>query len=1209
MRSAFFGLVLAVTSCLFLMSACFSKGKGSSISYDGGLPDALLPGVNLPDAGTKRYSVGGTVDGLKGGGLVLQATGSGLGLSASEDVTVSPNGSAPVSFRFATAVPSGTHYAVVVMTQPSNPTQNCTVSAGTGVVPHADVVGIVVNCSTTSFIIGGNVTGAEGTGLSLNDNGGDTITVTNGAFAFPKAIPSGSTYAVTVVSSPTFPSETCTVTQGSGTVGKANVINVVVNCIPNVFNVGGRVVGLTGSGLVLTDNASDNLTVSGNGAFTFAVPVTSGSPYTVSIATQPSNPTQVCTLAGQTGTVGDGDVSSILVNCSANTFTVSGTVSNLAGSGLVLNTSAGSLSITSNGGFALPVALSNGASYSVAVAVPPMNPSQTCNVTGGTGVIAGANVTSIAVNCSTSDYNVGVQVSGLAAGSSLTFSDNGGDDLVVSANGTFTFATPLSSGAGYDVTIEPQASGPTCTFPSGSSGVIGSASVTIAVQCSVGDFCVNWLTDPNNCGGCGTVCPANMACQGGSCVCPSGGDAQCGCVNEQTDANNCGACGHRCSAGEACQTGGCVCTTGTMCCGDETCASGGTCVNEQADPRNCGACGRICPTGEICTTIPIDNVTTDVPAVGRTGCACPTGQNECRVVTDGPTTTYCADWSTDANNCGGCGNVCPTGHTCQDGNCCGAQTLCNGACVDETSDPNNCGGCGSNACSYPTPACVNSGCASGCAVATNVLCGEAPGTCTDTTSDPLNCGNCNVVCPNGSCAESTCCPLANNILCGNACVDESVDGNCGGCGVTCSQYELNCTNTSGPYSCCSGLFGKANQLEIACASPTGAGGCTDQSTDTFNCGSCGNDCTEDEDLVAPACCNSGCVDTSDDPNNCLGCGNVCPGDPNGIGSPVCVQPPVGSVELAVGGGCSLNCGGGTVLDCNRACTNTATDPNNCGQCGNPDSGAGVCAASTDPNAVAVCNGGECGFACNVGYTLCDDTGLCTLTSSDVNNCGACDNVCPGDPNGVAQCNGGCSVACNDGFSTCNGVCTSTNSTANCGGTCDPTECQGTQTCPEGVCVCPGAQTLCNGVCVDETSDPNNCGRCTEPSPAPSYVCPEGLTCQNSSCCAGGQRLCPPNDPNGRCVDVTTDPNNCGGCGSMCPAGVTCSGGNCCGAGEQLCSSVCVNEQTDPNNCGGCSIVCPPGGNCQSGTCCGSSQILCGPSSGPPASVDVTNAGQ
>ena len=44
----------------------------------------------------------------------------------------------------------------------------------------------------------------------------------------------------------------------------------------------------------------------------------------------------------------------------------------------------------------------------------------------------------------------------------------------VSANGSFTFATPVASGAGYGVTVKTNPSGQACTVSNGS-GTVGSA--------------------------------------------------------------------------------------------------------------------------------------------------------------------------------------------------------------------------------------------------------------------------------------------------------------------------------------------------------------------------------------------------------------------------------------------------------------------------------------------------------------------------------------------------------------------------------------------------------------------------------------------------------------------------------------------------------------------------------------------------------------
>lgn len=105
---------------------------------------------------------------------------------------------------------------------------------------------------------------------------------------------------------------------------------------PYSYTVGGHVVGLVaGHSLVLQNNGADNLTVSANGLFTFATPLTSisGAPsYNVTILTQPAG--QTCTLANNTGGFTTGDVLSVNVNCAAvSTFAGSGAVGSANGTG------------------------------------------------------------------------------------------------------------------------------------------------------------------------------------------------------------------------------------------------------------------------------------------------------------------------------------------------------------------------------------------------------------------------------------------------------------------------------------------------------------------------------------------------------------------------------------------------------------------------------------------------------------------------------------------------------------------------------------------------------------------------------------------------------------------------------------------------------------------------------------------------------------
>src|SRR6185503_6823318 len=79
-----------------------------------------------------------------------------------------------------------------------------------------------------TYTIGGEIAGFSGTGLVLQNNGGNNLTITaNGTFTFSTPLASGNTYTVTVLTEPAF--QTCTVTNGTGT-ATAKVVNVSVIC-------------------------------------------------------------------------------------------------------------------------------------------------------------------------------------------------------------------------------------------------------------------------------------------------------------------------------------------------------------------------------------------------------------------------------------------------------------------------------------------------------------------------------------------------------------------------------------------------------------------------------------------------------------------------------------------------------------------------------------------------------------------------------------------------------------------------------------------------------------------------------------------------------------------------------------------------------------------------------------------------------------------
>ena len=91
----------------------------------------------------------------------------------------------------------------------------------------------------------------------------------------------------------------------------------------------------------------------------------------------------------------------------------------------------------------------------------------------GTGTIGAANITNAASAARTSPaYSVGGTVSGLSG--TVVLQDNGGDNLPLTGNGPFTFATSLAGGAAYAVTVQTNPTGQTCTVSNGT-GTIGAA--------------------------------------------------------------------------------------------------------------------------------------------------------------------------------------------------------------------------------------------------------------------------------------------------------------------------------------------------------------------------------------------------------------------------------------------------------------------------------------------------------------------------------------------------------------------------------------------------------------------------------------------------------------------------------------------------------------------------------------------------------------
>jgi hypothetical protein len=371
-------------------------GQTCTVSNGSGTATANVTNVAVTCTTNAAYSVGGTVSGLGAGLSVVLRNHGG------DNLTVSANG----SFTFGTPVVSGLQYSVTVLTQPAG--QVCGVTQnGSGTVNGANVTNVAVTC-WTAYSVGGTVNGLSGgtlqLGLEHSGNMGYSIDVTaNGPFNFdPDKVSDGDAYQATIQTQPA--GQTCSMTNGSGTVSGANVTNITVTCTSSpppaqTYSIGGTISGLSGSVTLEPFLYGDPQTFTTNGAFAFAERTAAGNPYNVKVLTQPAG--QTCAVTNGSGTVAGANVSTVLVSCSANStdYSIGGTITGLSGAGLrIEDTSASGITVASNATtFTLPMRRGNNYEYDVGIAAQPAG--QTCVLIKSHGVIASADVTNVDVRC------------------------------------------------------------------------------------------------------------------------------------------------------------------------------------------------------------------------------------------------------------------------------------------------------------------------------------------------------------------------------------------------------------------------------------------------------------------------------------------------------------------------------------------------------------------------------------------------------------------------------------------------------------------------------------------------------------------------------------------------------------------------------------------------------------------------------------------
>jgi len=194
-----------------------SQPTGATCSVSQGL--GTIPTHNVSDVSItcsdEAYSLGGTVAGLTSPGLVLS--------DGSNTYRVPVNAT---NFTMPMVVAYGSSYTMNVQTQPAGLT--CTISGGTGTMSASAVTDVGVTCASTSYTLGGAISGLRTSGLVLTDGMDDLSVAANAAqFSMPNALAYGSEYAVTVKAQPS--AGTCQITHGTGTMS-GHVSTVQVTC-------------------------------------------------------------------------------------------------------------------------------------------------------------------------------------------------------------------------------------------------------------------------------------------------------------------------------------------------------------------------------------------------------------------------------------------------------------------------------------------------------------------------------------------------------------------------------------------------------------------------------------------------------------------------------------------------------------------------------------------------------------------------------------------------------------------------------------------------------------------------------------------------------------------------------------------------------------------------------------------------------------------
>lgn len=445
-----------------------------------------------------EYSITVYTSGLTNGSIVLKNQ------INNDLITVSADGAQ----TFAVGLVTGKSYDVVISQNNTNPLQTCELVNGSGVISDKDITDISITCASNSYAVSGTITGYSGSGLALVLDGQETIYPTSGAtiFSFTRTILEGNNFTTLIQTQPSTPSQTCTITDGSGSVpvyntpgdpssgllnGTGDATNIAVDCVTNDYFVAFGVTSLAGSGLTVTLESPaatpiETIGVSSNGNYTFATKLLDLSSYTLVVASNPTGLSQTCTFNTDTGTLAGADISasSHTLNCVTNSYSVLANVSGVNSTGKSVNINVNAFSAVNFAADATGVSLASladGTYYTITVA-PDAGLNCSSNINSGT--ISGVGVT-ITVTCATQTWTVAGTITGYSGSTNLELQLNGGNYYIVPGSATsFIIPTSLTNGSNWVVQVRKHPTGPKlCTVTNGSGTNISANVTTVAINC------------------------------------------------------------------------------------------------------------------------------------------------------------------------------------------------------------------------------------------------------------------------------------------------------------------------------------------------------------------------------------------------------------------------------------------------------------------------------------------------------------------------------------------------------------------------------------------------------------------------------------------------------------------------------------------------------------------------------------------------------